>query len=464
MLKRRTKFGYGAAEMGMVAVELLVELYLLKFYNTLVGLPSIFTGLALGIAIFWDAISDPLMGEISDQTRHRRGRRRPFLVPGGIALAITFIVIFNPPDLGSTFARFLYLLLSYLALTSSMTVIGVPHLALGGEMSFDRDERTEIFGIRRLYSTMGLLVGVSLPAAALHLFAAGEVEGNERSWTAVSLAVGALVLLTAAITHRSTRGLDPARARPARNLGLGHLLRAQLGVARSPVFRWLLIGFLVAGLGRAINASLALYYYEYRLGFTETETILWILLPFFLGILASIPAWVAISKRFGKRRPAMLGVLGLGLVVSLAYPFMPDRAIGIVLPVVVVSGFLGGAIILLESLVADVVDVDELETGANREGLYFGMWRMGTKLSRAGGMFLSGVMLQWIGFDETAQQQSASTLAGLAWIFGPGVGGLLILGGLAMIPFPLSDAKHRAIQERLRHQRAATATSPSEVP
>ena len=104
MLDRSRKLGYGAAEMGLVGAEVLVELYLLKFYNVVVGLPPFYTALALGIAMIWDAVSDPLMGEISDQTAHRSGRRRPYIIPGALALALTLAVIFNPPAMDSTAA------------------------------------------------------------------------------------------------------------------------------------------------------------------------------------------------------------------------------------------------------------------------------------------------------------------------------------------------------------------------
>lgn len=455
LLDRRKKLGYGAAEMGLVAAEVLIELYLLKFYNVVVGLPSLFTALALGIAMVWDAVSDPLMGEVSDQTAHSWGRRRPYLLPGALALAVTLVVIFNPPAMTSTLSKFLFLLGSYLGITTAMTVIGVPHLALGGELSFDRDERTEIFGYRRLFTTLGLLSGVMLPALVLRAMGGDESAQNVgHSRGLAAMAAGALILATAMITVRSTRGLDRRLTHRTESLQLGHLLRAQLGVARSKVFRWLLLAFIVAGLGRAINASLALYYYEYRLGFAESDTILYILMPFFLSILGSIPCWVYLSRRYGKRGPAILGVLGLGVLISIFYPILPVGRFAGPVAIAIIGGFFAGSIILLESLVADVVDVDELESGFNREGLYFGMWRMGTKLSRAGGIILSGVLLQFIGFDADLGLQAPEVASRIGWIFGPGVGVLLVAGALLLLRFPLTDEGHRRIQVELTRRRA----------
>lgn len=455
-LNRPTKLGYGAAELGIVAVEVVIELYLLKFYNVTVGLAPHLTAVAIAIAIVWDAVSDPLMGELSDRTGHRSGRRRPYILPGAAALALSFVLIFNPPSVGATWFQFAYLVVSYLCLTTAMTVISVPHIALGGEISFDRDERTRIFGYRRLFTTVGLVVGTLLPAFVIRWIgdeSATESVARARSLTSLWMAVP--VLISAWITVRSTRGLDEpvheSRRRPP--LRLMELLRSQWSVVRNPVFLPILAAFLVAGLGRTINASTALYYYEYRLGLRESDTVLWILIPFFGAILLSIPAWVWASRRFGKRWPAIFGATGMGILVGTVYAFLPPGHVQGAVVAAVGAGLFGGALILLESLVADVVDYDELKTGRQREGLYFGVWKMGNKLSRAVGLVLTGLMLSWIGFDETALSQSRAVESRLALLFGPGVGVFLLVGGIMLIFSPLTDARHRRVQSLLLRRR-----------
>jgi GPH family glycoside/pentoside/hexuronide:cation symporter len=451
-----TKLGYSSAELGLVAVEVLIEIYLLKFYHVVVGLPSALTGLALAIAIVWDAVSDPIMGELSDATRHRAGRRRPYILPGAVALALAFIAIYNPPDIDSNLFKFLYLLVSYLCVTTAMTVAGVPHIALGGELSFDRNERTEIFGYRRLFTTAGLLLGTILPALVLRFLGGEEDLGSIRSSRSLtSILLAAPIVLTAWITTRSTRGLDRPldRSEPARLRSLLHLLRAQLAGLRNPVFLPLLLPFVIAGMGRAINASIALYYYEYRLGISESDTILYVLLPFFICILASVPVWVIVSKRFGKKWPAFSGTLGLGLLVCIAYPILPAGELTGPVFVAIFGGFLAGSIIIYESLVADVVDYDELKKGWNREGLYFGLWKMGVKLSRALGLALSGFLLGAIGFDESVVVQSEAVKRSLGFLFGPGVGFFLVVACVVFVFFPLTDARHRRVQALLRERR-----------
>ncbi|MDV7398391.1 MFS transporter, partial [Arthrospira platensis SPKY1] len=110
----------------MSAAELLIQLYLFEFYTTVLGLSPLLTGLALGLAVFWDAISDPLMGLICDRTHSRWGRFIPYLVVGAVALPASLFLLFNPPDITQNFGLFGWLLLSYLLVNTAMTVLGVP--------------------------------------------------------------------------------------------------------------------------------------------------------------------------------------------------------------------------------------------------------------------------------------------------------------------------------------------------
>ena len=116
------KFLFGSADFGIAAVESVIQIYLLKFYSESVGLSATLVGFALAIAMLWDAVSDPIMGGISDRTYHSQGRRRPFFIPGTITLAATFVLLFNPPLVSNT-TIFIYLVLVFLVLNTAMTLV-----------------------------------------------------------------------------------------------------------------------------------------------------------------------------------------------------------------------------------------------------------------------------------------------------------------------------------------------------
>ncbi len=461
-LSRATKLGYGSVELGIEAIEILLQVYLLKFYNTVAGLPPFYTGLALAIAIVWDAISDPIMGTISDRTETRHGRRRPYFLPGAIALSLAFIAIYNPPALTGRSALFFYLLSSYLILNTATTVIGVPHASLGAELSFDRHERTSIYASRRVFGALGLVVGTVLPAVILGTLG-GESEPGAvaRSRSLASVVIAPVLIATAAWSFRATRGRDDeAATHPATGRSVWrHLVdtfRQQRSAFRNPVFLPLLVAFVIAGVGRAVNASIALYYYDYRLGLGEERTVFAVLLPFFATFLVCIPFWVRVSRRKGKKTPAILGVLGLGAMTTILYPALPPGSVLGPMITAVLGGFFGSSIVLLDSLVADTVDYDKLRTGLNREGLYFGVWKMSTKLARALGLLMSGYLLSGIGFDRTAITQSPEVAWRLALIFGPVVGLTFVAGGLVLWAMPLTEERHRRIQRLLLRRRSGS--------
>lgn len=435
-LSGAVKVGYGAGELGVAAAEFFVRVYLLKLYVDVVGLSASVAGVVLASAAVWDAVTDPLMGEISDRTRRRSGRRRPWIGLGAMLTAACFIVLFVPPEgLGQT-AGALYLLLAYLAFNTALTVIAVPHAALGGELSSNAKTRNEVFGWRFLFANLGLVLAIAAPAA---LSGAGAVEvTGSVGWLA-----GA-VLLSGLVTVAATRGYDRPVTSTSRT-SLAAFVGSLRRIATARPFRPLVLAYLAGSIGLTVNSSLALFYYEHRLQLAEREVFLWILLPFALVIALSIGGWVLLARRFGRRRTAFFGVFLLGAGTTVVYPlFPPGELLG---PVIwgLVGGLLVGSVFLFDAAVADVVDWDEAVSGVHREGLYFGVWRMTSKMARALGLAVSGWFLDAAGFVAGAPAQSDGTALGIALAFGPGVGVLFIAGALIWLCFPLDETKHERV-------------------
>jgi len=147
-LPRKIKAGFGFAEMGITATQIITQLYLLEHFTQVLGLNSSLAGIALAISVIWDAVSDPLMGLISDRTRSRWGSRRPYIFAGSIFLGLSIGFLFTAPNIQEQYLLFTYLLVVYVIVNTAMTILSVPHLALGGELSNESSDRTEIFGWR----------------------------------------------------------------------------------------------------------------------------------------------------------------------------------------------------------------------------------------------------------------------------------------------------------------------------
>ncbi len=452
-LKFGTKIGYGFAETGITAVQVFAQIYLLKYYIEVVNLNASLAGIALSISVIWDAVSDPLMGNISDRTKSKWGRRRPYILLGGILLSLSILVLFSPPNINSQLGKFLYLLISYLAVNTAMTIISVPHIALGGELTFERNERTSVFGWRLFFSNLGMLLGMIVPAVILQYL--GDESAKENiisSRTSSSQIVSFVILISSLVTFFVTKENDKANS-ASKPSGLS-FFRSLTTVLGNKVFLPLLIAFVIATIGRTFNSAIALYYYEYRLGLKESDVVINILFPFLMVLMLSIVFWVWVAKKVGKKIPAFFGIFLLGVLTVIAYPLFPYGEIRPPLIVAFLGGIFAGSILIMDSILTDVVDYDEWKTGEKREGLYFGFWKMGVKFSQAIGIAITGFLLDFIGFDANSQTQSQEMGWNLALIFGPGVGFFFILGSLIFLFFPLTDDKHLRVQKILRKREA----------
>jgi GPH family glycoside/pentoside/hexuronide:cation symporter len=450
-LRKRTKAGYGAAEFGLAGGELLLQLYLLEYYIRAVGLSPMLAGIALAAATLWDALTDPLMGGLVDRTRSRWGRFAPYLAAGGLVFGAGLALLFNPPDMGQLTA-FLYLLFTYILVNTGLTLIGVPHIAMGGVLSPDTHERTELYGWRLVFGTFGLFAGILAPLAAAQLLG-GDVNGADglaASRGLGSMFMGAAVILTAGITVAATLRRSRRLPAPGSAFRWRDFVRNAASILGNRVFLPFFGAFILVAMARTMNATLALPYYKDSLQLSEAAVQGPVLSIFTLAIVLSVPAWVWLGRRFGKRNPAFAGMLVLGLMTMLAYPLFPPGALAGPVVAAVIGGFAVGAIILVESLVTDIADEDFVRNGEDREGIYFGFWRMGQKVARSITLGLTGLMLAAIGYEESLVQQGEATRRALAWVFGLGVGGLFVAASLVFLLTPMSRARQETIQREKR--------------
>lgn len=426
----RTKIGYGTAELGIIGVEMVMRLYLLIFYTDTVGLNPKYAGYAVALAVIWDAITDPVVGVISDRTTTRWGKRTPFIFCGGVLLALSVLIILTPPQLATQSQKFIYLLITYILLNTSMTILSIPHAALGGELSDDNDERTELYGWRFLFANIGALVAAVLPNGH---FIAG------------------VVFLSALVTVISTNKYDHTPVDKGQTTKLFSAIPQAL---KNRVFLYLLISYVIATIGLAVNSTFAMYYYKYYIQLPEQQIQI-VIGVFILVVCLSILFWVKISKKYGKKWPAFGGILSLAIMTTTTYPFFPEHNIFFPLCAAVLGGVMVGATALLDAIVADTVDYDAAQSGKRQEGLYFGVWRMGAKVSRAIAIALCGLWLEYIGFKSN-ELQTPQVASYIAYMFGPGVGCFLIFSAVIFYFLPYSETKHREWQQQYLQRKNST--------
>jgi GPH family glycoside/pentoside/hexuronide:cation symporter len=414
-LSRGHYTGYGAANLGKVAVEVTLQLYLFDFYTRILGLSPLLAGGAFAVAILWDAASDVVLSYALAAVRRRGWTYAGVLFGGSVVLGAATALLFTPLTDGSQAGLFLQLLVAYLLLNTGMTLLDLPHSSLSAELSHAPDERNRLLAARMGFGIAGLALGSILPGLLL-----GEGTAAE-SRTLASWVLAGVAVVTAGITAVTVFRREKAQTaahRPARP-GLADLGR----VFRNRGFRRILAAGSVAAVGRTVNAALALLYYRIALGLGEDEVTRVIFPVFTASIILSIPMWIALSRRFGKTAPAWTAVGTLGLMGCIAYPLLPAEQLTGPVLISILGGVLCGSVFLVESLITDVIDADEEASGVRKEALFFAVWKSALKVARALSFVGLGAGLHLGGLGAGAENPPAGTVV---FLFGPGVGACFI--------------------------------------
>lgn len=440
-LSHRRQATYSLGESGIAATEIFVQLFLYEYYVALIGLSPIKAGLAFALAVVWDALSDPLLGYWSDRRRQAGGSRTAFLWAGVILIPLGLAATFQTPPEAGQWTLFAQLLGAYLLLNTGTTCFAVPHLSLAADVPLSQTGRNRLFGWRFLLSNVGIILALVINA----VWAQSETLTQSRQSASLILAACVALLLAACLPAcYALQRQSPPETTERKPFALADFAALLPRIASQRVFQVLFVAFCLAAIARALNASLALLYYRYCLEITDETFINGILLAFVVTLMAAVPLWLWIARRLGRRRPAFFGILALALMTLLVYPNLEPGIGAGLYAVSLFAGLCAAAVFLLEALFADHCHSQSQASGENREGLYFGLWRMAYKLARALGLLLTGFLLQWVGFREGSTEQSPETIEGLHFLFGPVVG-LIFLASAISLLFLTKEAKASSV-------------------
>ena len=405
-----TKLAYGFGAVAYGIKDNGFSVFLLIFYQQVVGLDAGLVGLMLLLALVADALIDPLIGHLSDRTRSRWGRRHPWMYASVVPIALLWIAVWNPPDWGEA-GQLGFLLVTAVGVRASLAAYEVPSIALAPEMTRDYHERTSILGWRYVFGWAGGLAMLALAYGVFLRPEPGFPDGllNARGYGRFAL-VGAIgmavaVLVSAGGTHR--RFARPPAVRDAHTPGLGTVIAA----FRFRPFLMLMGAVLFSFTAQGLNFSLSNYMLLYVWQIPQSLLIVYALALFGGVGLAMVVAQSA-GRRFGKPKgAALLAVVG-ATMSALPYLFFIVGAVdkagdgAVLVPLFAAFGLatMGnvGALILGGSMLADVTDASWEETGRREEGVFFAGYFFLQKCVTGLGIFLSGLILSTIGFPEKA--------------------------------------------------------------
>ncbi len=467
-----TKFAYGVGQLAEGLKNSALGTFVLFYYNQVLGLPGTLAGLALAIALLFDAFTDPLAGSISDNWRGKNGRRHPFMYASAVPLAIFFYLLFSPPEGLSEIGLFLWLTVTVLLTRGAMTLYHVPHIALGAELSTDYHERSQVVSYRYVFGFVGFFISYGLGFAWFFRdtpeFPNGQFNAGAYEPYAISLAVlmAITIIWSGAGTHHRIPYLPKATGEHVKLSIAGVVVRMFgeiWGAMNNRSFAWLFAGAMVIFVMVGVDGALNLYLFEYFWELNSREK-LFVLLIYPIGIIIGSIISPMTHRHINKRNGVILGAAGWSIIqiVPILFRFkgwLPENGTNELVMVLVSMKFIQGiaaaqSLVSFNSMLADIADEHELKTGKRQEGIFFAAASFATKATSGVGSFFAGVGLDLIDWPRGAHIQSAAdippeTLAWLGLLYGPIIAGCAVFNVLFNLQCKMTRQDHQNIMREL---------------
>jgi len=468
MITLKEKIGYGFGDAASSMFWKIFGMYSLFFYTDVFGITAAAAGTMFLVARLWDSFFDLFVGIMSDRTKTRWGKYRPYLLWFAIPFAVMGVITFFTPDFGQT-GMLVYAYVTYSLMMIVYSLINVPYASLLGVISPDPRERNTLSSYRMSFAFIGSFVTFMLLQPLIDFFSKhfggeetlvasqltdGSVSTNPVGWVmgvgAIGLLCVVLFLLCFSWTKERVEQIESEEQVSVKQ-DLRNLFH------NAPW--WILVGTgLAALLFNAIRDSVAIYYFRdyvqvnYRMAGTGWDmTTIYFLVGQAANLLGVMLA-PSLSARFGKRRTYMIAILMAG-ILSTAFFYIPNNITWILILQFCISIFAGYVLPLLWSMFSDIVDHQELLTGRRTSGLIFSSSSMSQKLGWALGAAMSGWVLAYFKYAPNALQQSVETIQGEHLMISLLPAVCCLLAFLGMYFYPLSDKKVKENYERLEEKR-----------
>ncbi len=434
------KLAYGSGDFGISVTNTIVALLFGMFLTDVVGLRARYAAAAVFLGRTWDYVNDPIVGYLSDRTRSRWGRRRPWLLFAAPPFALAFAMMWWRPPLSSQLGLAVYYALAYLVFDSTMTAVSTPYYALTPEITDDYDERTSLTSYRMAFSIVGALVAFTLPLALIGRMRA-ENAGRVLAMGLGFGLIGALPFWVVFAKVREQRGRDDDEPP-----GLRESLRAAL---KNTPFRFAATIFLLTWVAVDIVLASLLYFLKYRMRL-EAESDL-VSGTIFVVALLSLPGWEYLARRWDKRRAYLLGISFWAVIQLVLVMIAPEWGLAAALGCAALGGLgVGAAHVLSWAMLPDAVEWDEFHTGKRHEGMFYALVSLAQKVASSLAVPAALLILDATGYVPNAATQSPAAITGIRVMFGPIPALLLLLALLVAWRYPLSREEHERIRAELR--------------
>jgi glycoside/pentoside/hexuronide:cation symporter, GPH family len=442
-----TKLAYGIGDFGFSFTDTALGVLFAIFLVDVVGLAPRLAALAVFIGKSWDYINDPIIGHIADRTRTRWGRRRPFLLFGCIPFGIAFAMLWWRPALENPFALTAYYATAYFFYDTLVTLTGMPYLSLTPELTQDYDERTSLTSYRMAFSLFGGLVAFVVPLMMIGTMRPENADKVFQMGWIFAVASALPLLITFIGTREKEEYTQQVQPSLRDSLKAARNNRPFIFAAGIFLFTWTAI---------EIIQNMLLFFLKYRMNLEEESDL--VAGAIFITALIVLPFWVWASQKTDKRKAYIFGMIFFVTVMLTLIFIDPSLGFKMVLGLAALAGVGISAVhVLTWAIIPDAVEVDELQSGARHEGMFYALVSLFKKVASSISIPLTLLVLDWSGFTSNAPQQSESAIWAIRILIGP-IPSLLLMAGIAFaIYYPLSRESHAETREKIAARKEASA-------
>jgi len=447
------KLGYGSSFLSINLFFIIMSFVLLNYMTDAVGLSAALTGIALMVGRIVDAFYDPLIGYISDRTKTKMGRRRPFMLVGVIPLWIAMVVMFTNPALVagsgiSQIAIFIYTLVVFLIVYIAFSTVSIPYMALAPELTADYNERSSLNGYCFIFAAVGTLLGsaLALPIVAM-------ASDKNMGFVLMGLILGAVIFVVTLITVFTVR--EPANLKPVSSMGF---TKSFTEVFRNRPYVIIWLSFVLNMMAVSFASGILIYYFKYVLGAESTVT--YAMLALIASSIVFIPVSVMLSKKFGKKLVYGTGFIIFAAMLMVLFFFSHIFGLEFTLISMAIMGIgLGFTQAMPNAIVADAIEYDYLRTGERREGAFFGIWTWGLKMGQALAVLIMGLVLEAMGYIPNLIPQPEMAQLGIRLFLGPISAGIFILAAIILYFYPITETRYKEIRAQIAEMEAGKAST-----
>lgn len=453
-LSARVKVRYGVADLGIAMLTASVQFFLLYFLTDVVLVDPALAGTALLVGkLTWDAVNDPLIGWLSDRTRSRWGRRRPYLLFGALPLGLTTWLLYSIPSGMGGARAFLVVLFSYLLFDTMHTIVGTAYSALSPELTYDYDERTALITVRMVFTVVGYILGAAAttPIAGV---AKGLLGSEKAGYSAMGAVFGLIALAAVLVTALGVQEPQRPESRPSTLPPV----RSVLLTFRNRPFMQLMAAQFLSSFSFTLLTSLLPFFVIYQMDMESQIPYLMLTMLATIGVF--LFPWKTVSQRINKGPSYALGLLIAALAVSSSFllPYGPSVAL------YAIAFFAGlgfsGQWVFPWSMMPDVIETDQALTGERREGVYYGVWAFLTKFTNALGIAVSGWALKLSGYVPNVAQTEQARL-GIRLFFGIVPSVVLLVSLPLLFWYPITRASHARLRAELEARGGEGQATPA---